>query len=73
MDGLSGLVDIYKTFGFAGGYLCQPHPETLHVIRLANLMSHFALMPIQLRMTELIHILSIDRVWLSIVIPTLTY
>ena len=73
MDGSGGLVDIYKTFGFASGYLCQPHPETLHVICLANLVSHFTLTPIQLWMTELIHILPIDRVWPSIVIPTLTY
>ena len=37
MDGLGGLVEIYKTFGFASGYLCQPHPETLHVICLPTL------------------------------------
>jgi len=73
MDGLDGLVDIYRTFGFAGRYLCQPHAETLHVICLSNLVSHFALMPIQLRMTEVIHILPVDRVWPSIVIPVSTY
>jgi len=73
MDGLDGLVDIYRTFGFAGGYLCQPHAETLYVICLSNLVSHFALMPIQLRMTEVIHILPVDRVWPSIIIPVSTY
>jgi len=73
MDGSNGLVDIYRTFGFAGGYLCQPHAETLHVIRLSNLVSHFVLTPIQLRMTEVIHILPVDRVWPSIVIPVSTY
>jgi len=73
MDGSDGLIDIYRTFGFAGGYLCQPHAETLHVIRLSNVVSHFALMPIQLRMTEVIHILPVDRVWPSIVIPVSTH
>jgi len=73
MDGSDGLVDIYRTFGFTGGYLCQLHAETLHVIRLSNLVSHFALTPIQLQMTEVIHILSVDRVWPSIVILVSTY
>jgi len=73
MDGSDGLVDIYRTFGFTGRYLCQPHAETLHVICLSNLVSHFALTPIQLRMMEVIHILPVDRVWPSIVIPVSTY
>jgi len=73
MDGSDGLVDIYRTFGFTGGYLCQPHAETLHIIHLSNLVSHFALTPIQLQMTEVIHILPVDRVWPSIVILVSTY
>lgn len=54
----SGDSDMYRRFGFAGGFLCESNVAGLHVIPVSHIISHFALT----KMEECIHVLPIDRV-----------
>ena len=59
----STTFDPYKRFGFAGGYLCEREPTTLHVIALSQVLSHFAATGLTWEGREdLIHVLPLDRV-----------
>ena len=59
----SSTFDPYKRFGFAGGYLCEREPTTLHVIALSQVLSHFAATSLTWEDQEdLIHVLPLDRV-----------
>jgi len=57
------IIDPYVRFGFAGGYLCEKVPRLLHLIKLEQVVSHFALMIMCSNgQKHLIHALPIDRV-----------
>jgi hypothetical protein len=58
-----GRTDPYKKFGFAGGYLCQREATCVHLIKVSQVLCHFALTPFSLEGYEdLIHVLPLDRV-----------
>ena len=47
MDPTSGCMDPFWQYGFAGGYLCNRQPTTLHVLELNQVTSHFTLTEMQ--------------------------
>ena len=60
-------LDVYRSFGFAGGFLCKTDLAGYTMVPLTDIVSHVALTTIG---DDLIHILPIDRV--SILIPALS-
>lgn len=57
-----GRRDVFRAFGFAGGFLCQPVAGKLHVISLSNIVSHFALTEMSGEYENYIHVMPVDRV-----------
>lgn len=57
-----GRRDVFRAFGFAGGFLCQPLPEKLHVISLSSVVSHFAFTEMSGQYENYIHVMPVDRV-----------
>jgi hypothetical protein len=55
-----GFNDPYRNYGFAAGFLCEEQADTLHLIDLTQIVSHFALTT--LPGEGLIHVLPVDRV-----------
>ena len=53
------VLDVYRSFGFAGGFLCKSDPAGYTMVPLTHIVSHVALTAIG---DNLIHILPIDRV-----------
>ena len=62
VDATDGVHDIYKVFGFAGGFLCRCDPTQVHVIRRTDVVSHFALTPVWRQNKRFNHVLPVDRV-----------
>lgn len=55
--------DIFRQFGFAGGYLCKRDPTSMHILEASQVVSHFALTEMREEGYEhLIHVLPLDRV-----------
>jgi hypothetical protein len=61
-------LDVYRSFGFAGGFLCKANLAGYTMVPLTHIVSHVVLTAID---DNLIHILPIDRVC-SIPIPALS-
>ena len=55
-----GFHDPYRKYGFAAGLLCKGEANTLHLIELQQIVSHFALTT--LPDEGLIHVMPVDRV-----------
>ena len=59
---LSNMDQMYRRFGFAGGFLCRREPAPLIVIEPSSLISHVAVTPLLIREHQVLHILPMDRV-----------
>ncbi|KAJ3512199.1 hypothetical protein NLJ89_g3658 [Agrocybe chaxingu] len=59
-----GFVDPYRRYGFASGYLCEEEPTATHVIRLSDIISHFALTPMP--QAGAIHVMALDQTMTSL-------
>lgn len=62
MDVSDGRRDPYVRFGFAGGFLCQPIAERLHLLKPSQVVSHFGLTKLRGDYEGLIHCMPVDRV-----------
>lgn len=62
MDTSDGQTDPYRKFGFAGGFLCLPNAEKMHVLRLSQVVSHFGLTKMRGAYKNFIHCMPVDRV-----------
>lgn len=62
MDVSNGQRDPYVQFGFAGGFLCQPNAERLHLLKPSQVISHFGLTKLRGDYEGLIHCMPVDRV-----------
>ena len=60
VDATDGVHDIYKAFGFTGGFLCQCDPTQVHVIHQTDVVSHFALTPVWQQNKWFNHVLPVD-------------
>lgn len=56
------MQDVYKRFGFAGGYLYNEDYVTLRVIRTSDVICHFARTPVNSEGQGLIHALPLNTV-----------
>jgi hypothetical protein len=63
LDPATDPADIFREFGFAGGYLCKRDPTAMHILEVSQVVSHFALTEMREEGYEhLIHVLPLDRV-----------
>src|SRR6266702_3277185 len=64
---LSDTNQMYRRFGFAGGFLCQRELAPIIVIEPPNIVCHVAVTPLNIKGHPLLHILPMDRVrlWVS--------
>jgi len=62
---LSDIDQMYRRFGFAGGFLCKNDFSTLIIIEPSNIISHIAVTPLKIGGHRVLHILPMDRVRLS--------
>lgn len=62
MDISDGKIDPYRQFGFAGGFLCLPNAEKMHILRLSQVVSHFGLTKMRGVYKNFIHCMPVDRV-----------
>lgn len=61
---LSDTDQMYRKFGFAGGFLCRRELASVVVIEPSNIVSHVAVTPLCIKAHPLLHILPMDRVCL---------
>jgi hypothetical protein len=59
---LSGMDQMYRRFGFAGGFLCWREVAPPIVIKPSSIISHVAVTPLQIGEHQVLHILPMDRV-----------
>jgi len=63
LDPATDPADVFRQFGFAGGYLCKRDPTSMHILEVSQVVSHFALTEMREEGYEhLIHVLPLDRV-----------
>ncbi len=62
---LSDSDQMYRRFGFAGGFLRQRELALPTIIEPSNIISHVAVTPVHIKGYPLLHILPMDRVRLS--------
>jgi hypothetical protein len=62
---LSNMDQMYRKFGFAGGFLCRRELATPIVIEPSSIISHVAVTPLLIKEHHMLHILPMDRVCLS--------
>jgi len=56
----------YTQFGFAGGFLCHSERwSRFHVVELTDIVCHFAKTIVQGRDVNLMHVLPLNKVWIS--------
>ena len=58
----SGMDQMYRRFGFAGGFLCWREVAPQVVIKPSSIISHVAVTPLQIGEHQMLHILPMDRV-----------
>ena len=59
---LSNMDQMYRRFGFAGGFLCRRELAPLIIIEPSSLISHVAVTPLLIKEHQVLHILPMDRV-----------
>ena len=59
---LNGLDEMYRRFGFAGGFLCKNELAPPIIIEPSSIISHVAVMPLDISGSKVLHILPMDRV-----------
>ena len=56
----------YTQFGFTGGFLCHSERwSRFHIVELTDITCHFAKTTIQNRDVNLMHVLPLNKVWIS--------
>jgi hypothetical protein len=61
---LRNMDQMYRRFGFAGGFLCRREPAPLIIIEPSSIISHVAVTPLLINEHQVLHILPMDRVCL---------
>jgi hypothetical protein len=59
---LSNVDQMYRRFGFAGGFLCRRELASPVIIYPSNIISHVAVTPFHIKGYPVLHILPMDRV-----------
>jgi hypothetical protein len=59
---LSNMDQMYRKFGFAGGFLCRREFSPPIIIEPSSIISHIAVTPLLIKDHEVLHILPMDRV-----------
>jgi hypothetical protein len=59
---LSNMDQMYRKFGFAGGFLCRRKLATPIIIEPSSIISHVAVTPLVIKEHPMLHILPMDRV-----------
>jgi hypothetical protein len=59
---LNKVDQMYRQFGFAGGFLCRKEFASLVIIEPSSIISHIAVTPLHIYGHDLLHILPMDRV-----------
>ncbi len=62
---LGNIDQMYRQFGFAGGFLCKNNFLPPIIIEPSNIISHVAVTPLKIGGHRVLHILPMDRVHLS--------
>lgn len=62
---LNNLDQMYRRFGFAGGFLCRTEFAPPVIIEPSNIISHVAVTPLHINGHEVLHILPMNRVCFS--------
>lgn len=63
---LSNIDEMYRRFGFAGGFLCRRELAPPIIIEPCGIISHIAVTPLDVEEHHVMHILPMDRVRLSL-------
>jgi hypothetical protein len=63
---LSNMDQMYRRFGFAGGFLCRRELAPPIIIEPSGIISHVAVTPLLIKEHQVLHILPMDRVCLSL-------
>jgi hypothetical protein len=63
---LSDMDQMYRRFGFAGGFLCKREFGPPIIIEPSSIISHVAVTPLLIKGHQVLHILPMDRVCLSL-------
>lgn len=59
---LEKIDQVYRQFGFAGGFLCMKDFAPLIVLEPSSIISHVAVTPLHINGYEVVHLLPMDRV-----------
>jgi hypothetical protein len=59
---LSNMDQMYRRFGFGGGFLCRREVAPFVMIKPSSIISHVAVTPLQIGGHQILHILPMDRV-----------
>ena len=62
---LSNVDQVYRGFGFAGGFLCRRELAPPVIVEPPSIISHVAVTPLLIKEQQAMHILPMDRVCLS--------
>jgi hypothetical protein len=62
---LSHIDQMYRRFGFAGGFLCRDEFASAIIIEPSSIISHVAVTPLKISGYKVLHILPMDRVRFS--------
>lgn len=59
---LSNIDQMYRKFGFAGGFVCRRELAPAIIIKPCDIISHVAVTPLDVKGHQVLHILPMDRV-----------
>lgn len=65
------LSDPYPKFGFAGGFICKAETNQLHILEPSQVVSHFGLTKMVGKYEGHVHVMPVDRVCCTLLIPFL--